>query len=406
MNTNKQINIIVLLVSLSVLATGLYTWWDPERSDAAKDKQLEASIERGAWLFSQNCVVCHGDAGEGGAASNRLRLAPAINRPDLQGIDPETGELDETLRSQAYQLVFNTIECGRVGKAMPTWGVAHGGTLNDTQIGQLATFITQPGEHGWELSEKYAIEGVPEFGKHGYDGDGLALAQALAEGDTVVMLNTIGPLAEGLRLQIGEEILLIEEVDIQANSVTVERGIGTTNPEAHESGAQILRVPVPPDPAPVTQPACGQNLPPEPPDQPDEAPSTELSIVAQGTAWNKARLSAVAAAPLTLTVDNRDAGTVHNIHFFVGAEPGGEDVAQTELETGPVIQTLNFGPLDAGEYFYVCDVHTNMEGVLTASVPGATGEPGAGEPDTEAPADPANDTGAETDPTSEQTPAQ
>ncbi len=370
MNTSKQINIIILLVFAAVLATGIYTWWDPERSNAAKDKQLEATIERGAWLFSQNCVVCHGDAGEGGAASNRLRAAPALNRPDLQGIDSETGEVDETLRGQAYQLVFNTTECGRIGKAMPTWGVAHGGTLNDTQIMQLATFITQGGDHGWELSEEFAIEGVPEFGKHGYDGDGLALAQALAEEDTVVALNKLGPLAEGLRLQIGEEILLVQEVDAEANTVTVERGIGATNPEAHESGAQILKVPVPPDPAPVTQPACGQNLPPPVPTPGAAEPaSTELSIVAQGNAWSKTTLAAVANAPLTLTLENNDAGTVHNIHFFVGAEPGGEDLAATELEAGVVTQTLNFGPLEAGEYYYVCDVHLNMEGVLTASMP-------------------------------------
>jgi hypothetical protein len=41
-----------------------------------------------------------------------------------------------------------------------------------------------------------------------------------------------------------------------------------------------------------------------------------------------------------------------------------------------VTQTLNFGPLVAGDYFYYCEVHPNMEGVLTA---GGAGNGAAGD---------------------------
>src|SRR4051812_38320268 len=144
MNTSKQINIIVALVFLAVVATGAYTMWDPERASEAKDSQLQRTMERGAFLFAQNCRVCHGDAGEGGATANRLNIkgvavAPALNRPDLQGKDANGG-VSEQNKSQAFTLIVNTITCGRVGKAMPTWGQSQGGTLNDEQIRQLATF--------------------------------------------------------------------------------------------------------------------------------------------------------------------------------------------------------------------------------------------------------------------------
>jgi hypothetical protein len=79
-------------------------------------------------------VVCHGDSGEGGSASNRLKVAPAINRNDLMGIDPKTGLVSETDKAQQFKFIVNTITCGRIGKAMPTWGQSQGGTLNDEQI--------------------------------------------------------------------------------------------------------------------------------------------------------------------------------------------------------------------------------------------------------------------------------
>ena len=50
--------------------------------------------------------------------------------------------MSDAAKKTAYKLVFNTINCGRVGKAMPTWGQSQGGVLNDEQMRQLAIFIT------------------------------------------------------------------------------------------------------------------------------------------------------------------------------------------------------------------------------------------------------------------------
>ena len=76
---------------------------------------------------------------------------------------------------------------------------------------------------------------------------------------------------------------------------------------------------------------------------------------------------AAASGPVTIVFDNRDVGVVHNIHVFRGDSARGESVSETELEAGPVTQTLTMD-LEAGEYFYVCDAHPNtMSGTLTVN---------------------------------------
>jgi plastocyanin len=72
----------------------------------------------------------------------------------------------------------------------------------------------------------------------------------------------------------------------------------------------------------------------------------------------------VLAGSVTIRFDNRDGGVIHNIHFFEGDDADGESVAETDLEPGPIEQTLTFD-VEPGEYFYQCDAHpTTMTGTL------------------------------------------
>ncbi len=156
MNTGKQVNVIVLILFLSVIALGAYTLWEPFRAESSEDLQREKNVERGAYLFAQYCRSCHGDKGEGGGVSNRLPAALPLNRFDLQGRGEPGGPVDQALLDQARALVINTITCGRVGTAMPSWGKSPGysGPLTDVQIEQLADLITY-GE--WGLAKLEAI---------------------------------------------------------------------------------------------------------------------------------------------------------------------------------------------------------------------------------------------------------
>ncbi len=371
MNTSKQIMIIVSLLFLSLIATGAYTMWDPNRAEEAKERQIETAVWRGAFLFSQNCIACHGDAGEGGQRSNRLREAPPLNRPDLQGRETEGGEVSEPAKDAAFDTVFNTINCGRVGKAMPTWGLDHGGVLNAEQIRQLTLLITEG--TGWEDSEHFAIEGFPEGDVHGYGEVPFELEEPIAEADTEIALSDVSTLAVGERLQFAEELALITAVDPEANTVTVERGLGTTAAADHPLDVDLLKPPVPPDPPPVTGAACGQ-FPQEVATAVPDPPGVDLTITSSGLAWNKTELYALPDVPLTLTHQNEDAGQQHNWALY-GTEEGaitGEGlIAATEIEVGPGEQFLNFGPLAVGEYYYQCDVHPQMNGFVIVAPPSA-----------------------------------
>jgi hypothetical protein len=172
--------------------------------------------------------------------------------------------------------------------------------------------------------------------------------------------------------------MLITESEQGPKSVVVERGLGTTSPVAHDVGAAAWLPPVPPDPAPITQPACGQNLPAAVPTPGAAAPSATLSIIAQGTAWDTTTLVGIAGVPLTLNYDNRDTGVAHNINIFNGADATAESIVSSEIATGPETLTLNFGPLEVGDYFYQCDVHpVQMAGTLSVVEAGAAPAAGA-----------------------------
>ena len=85
-----------------------------------------------------------------------------------------------------------------------------------------------------------------------------------------------------------------------------------------------------------------------------DGPST-ITLVAKNTLWDKTKLEAK-AGEITFLIDNQDGGIVHNFHIYKGADDTGEDMGQTELEAGPVKQTLTV-TLGPGTYFFVCDAH-------------------------------------------------
>jgi len=97
-------------------------------------------------------------------------------------------------------------------------------------------------------------------------------------------------------------------------------------------------------------------------DDGDNGAST-ITLVAKNTLWDKTKLEAK-PGEITFLIDNQDGGIVHNIHIYKGTDDTGEDMGQTELEAGPVKQTLTV-TLDPGTYFFVCDAHpATMAGTL------------------------------------------
>ncbi|CAN5860189.1 hypothetical protein BH24CHL6_BH24CHL6_05320 [soil metagenome] len=104
---------------------------------------------------------------------------------------------------------------------------------------------------------------------------------------------------------------------------------------------------------------------------PGETPggSVTLNVVTtqeNPLAFEPDRLEAPPATDITVVYLN-DSNVTHNIHFFAGPDRSAPSLAATELATGPgAEEQISFTtPDEAGDYFFVCDVHPEMTGTLT-----------------------------------------
>jgi len=245
MNTGKQINAMVVILFVTLVAVGIYAIWDPFRAESAEEEQVDLAVERAAITFTQNCRLCHGDAGQGGGGGNSGRLGSAaqLDSPALRGI--EDGAFSVAAFDGQFKLVSDTITCGRVGTQMPTWGATQGGTLNEEQIRQLAVLITggDPGykiyhEEGfWTLVQEHADEVDAETTHHAT----LEMPSgALGPDETVIVVSDGGPfnLGQYVRIKSGEEGE--ERMRILPNALRVARGAGGTEAAKHDIGAPVL----------------------------------------------------------------------------------------------------------------------------------------------------------------------
>lgn len=101
-------------------------------------------VTRGAKVFADNCVVCHGERGEG-------RVGAALQK-DWSGIDPE-------------KFLDATIARGIGGSKMPAWAKSNGGPLTDQDIADAAAFIRTLKKTGGPAPT--SAPSVPEGGPFG-----------------------------------------------------------------------------------------------------------------------------------------------------------------------------------------------------------------------------------------------
>ena len=245
MNTGKQINAMVLVLFLTLIAVGAYTIWDPFRSDDALSVQNEETAMFGAETFAMNCRLCHGDRGEGGQFGGRLAAAPALDRPELQGI--VDGAFNRAAFDINYRLVTNTIMCGRAGTSMPTWGESQGGTLSDEQIRQLVVLIT---EGHWELAQEHADDLDAIATNHAT----LQMAAGSLSSDaTTITVSNAGPFTLGQYIRIPTTGAEDERMRVLPSQLEIERGVNGTEAADHATGVTILRdgAPVLGRPSPV-----------------------------------------------------------------------------------------------------------------------------------------------------------
>ena len=132
-----------------------------------------------------------------------------------------------------------------------------------------------------------------------------------------------------------------------------------------------------PTPAPTTQPSAapsGQaSAAPSDGGTASAAPGTSaapgasvtLKLAAQGIAYDTASLEVPANTPFKIEFTNNDAGIPHNVAIHKDS-PTGPEVWKGEIFNGVETRTYDVPALPAGAYGFVCTVHPNMTGTLTA----------------------------------------
>lgn len=150
------------VLSLLVLVPFIVFYWLPERQrqEAFVERFEHGSVERGELIYKsppdleedasaiefkeeekalslgQGCINCHGPEGAGGLANPAYR-DPATGYPVAWVAPP----LNNVFTRWDDEIVRFTIERGRPGTPMPTWGVEFGGSMTEMMIDDVMAYL-------------------------------------------------------------------------------------------------------------------------------------------------------------------------------------------------------------------------------------------------------------------------
>jgi plastocyanin len=82
-----------------------------------------------------------------------------------------------------------------------------------------------------------------------------------------------------------------------------------------------------------------------------------VRVVAKELKFDKRSLAASPGASVTITLDNQDAGVIHNLAVYTNNRAT-QSIVVGPLAAGPIVEDIKFtAPSAPGNYFYRCDAH-------------------------------------------------
>lgn len=133
-NYTKYIIIGFVMTLFVIGSLAIYTYRETERLVMAAEDFNSERVTRGAQIFQEQCVACHGSQGEGGSGT-------ALNNRTV-------------LKNTLDNVFFSVIRSGVPGTQMPAWSVDFGGPLTDEDVRDLVALF-----RSWEPT---APEIVPQ----------------------------------------------------------------------------------------------------------------------------------------------------------------------------------------------------------------------------------------------------
>jgi plastocyanin len=130
-----------------------------------------------------------------------------------------------------------------------------------------------------------------------------------------------------------------------------------------------------PTPTGVATPASSSSAPPS---NCTSAQNGKLTVSAEGIAFDTNCIEIAANETATIHFDNKDAGTPHNIAVYPSDQDLTTPLFRGDVITGPSTADYQVGPLDAGDYFFHCDIHPTMTGTFKVGGGGQAGGGGGG----------------------------
>jgi mono/diheme cytochrome c family protein len=144
----------VVLTLFFAIFFPVYWWYESRRLPAEEQTFFVQSVVHGEEEYQQLCALCHGADAQGGATAapdgEGQWPVPALNNIVARYEDnPNIVDIED--------FIISTIERGRPGTPMPTFGQAFGGPLTDQQVEDLTAWIlanqVEADEEGEEVAE-------------------------------------------------------------------------------------------------------------------------------------------------------------------------------------------------------------------------------------------------------------
>ncbi|MEP6639157.1 MAG: cupredoxin domain-containing protein [Chloroflexota bacterium] len=203
----------------------------------------------------------------------------------------------------------------------------------------------------------------------GWLADGVKEYRQVVRADSTGHLENIPPARTPSRLLGVLAVLIVVAAVFQAGVLTggAANGAGGATP----SGATPSGAPASGAPASAASGSGGPKASDAPASGPPAsggpvsgggASAADVKITAQGIQFLEKTFSAPANKPFTITFDNEDSGTAHDVELKDG---GGAVVFKGDVFNGVATRTYQVPALPAGNYAFQCVVHPNMTGTAT-----------------------------------------